>query len=71
VAIVDELIDDRPTIDFSTKADVDVDVDVDVDDDDEDDDDGVRRLDSLGTGSRTLMAMKTHVDQQSRYLGRT
>jgi Lon protease-like protein len=72
VAIVDELIDDEPTIGpTSTETDEDVeDEDDEEDDDDEDEDDVYADLTPSELVQRTLMAMKTHVDQQVNILER-
>jgi Lon protease-like protein len=69
VAIVDELIDDEPTI-GPTSTETDDDVDDEDEDDEEDEDDMYADLTPSELVQRTLMAMKTHVDQQVNILER-
>jgi Lon protease-like protein len=71
VAIVDELIDDEPTIGpTSTEADEDVEDEDEDDDEEEDEDDVYADLTPSELVQRTLMAMKTHVDEQENILAR-
>jgi Lon protease-like protein len=68
VAIVDELIDDEPTIGpTSTETDDDIEDD---EDEEEDEDDQYADLTPSELVQRTLMAMKAHVDQQVDILER-
>jgi hypothetical protein len=69
VAIVDELIDDEPTIGPTSTKD-DVEDDDDDEDEDDDEDDAYADLTPSELVQRTLMAMKAHVDQQVNILER-
>lgn len=67
VAIVDELIDDEPTIGPADTKDA---VEEDDEDEEEDEDDMYADLTPSELVQRTLMAMKAHVDQQVNVLER-